>query len=201
MFTGIVETLGRIAARDESAGLLRFGVESELAAGLATGASISVSGVCLTVTAVEGARFTVDVADETVRRSTLGDRRVGDLVNLERPLRADGRLDGHFVQGHVDARGEIARAVDRGADRVLRVSHPPESDRFIVEKGSIAVDGVSLTVTACGRGWFEVMLIPHTRAVTTLGAVVAGAGVNLEYDVLAKYLARWDDLRRDSRQS
>jgi len=199
MFTGIVEAVGRITGRTEVAGLLTLKLETELAAGLAPGASIACSGVCLTATGGTASEIFVDVANETVRCTTLGAKRAGDRVNLERPLRADGRLDGHFVQGHVDGRGVVVVSDARGGDRVLRIGHSHEAreaDDLVVDKGSIAVDGVSLTVTSCGQGWFEVMLIPHTLSVTTLGELVPGAHVNLEYDILAKYLVRFSQVRR-----
>lgn len=191
MFTGIVEAMGRLAGRKEAARIFSLTIESSLLAPeLRAGASVAVSGVCLTVTACQGECFTVDVSNETARRTTLTRLREGSRVNLERPLPADGRLGGHFVQGHIDATGEVVRLEKRGGDRVLRVGHPPGSDLYVVEKGSIAVDGVSLTVTRCGPGWFEVMLIPYTLQNTTLGGLDSRDEVNLEYDILAKYVAR-----------
>ncbi len=199
MFTGIIEDLGRIVERVEQEGHLSLVLEASVVPSeLRIGASIAVSGVCLTVTELAGPRFTVDVSNETLDRTTLGGLATDGRVNLELPLRADGRLDGHFVQGHVDGKGNVVSVSERGSDRVVRLKHPQESDRYIVEKGSIAVDGVSLTVTACGAAWFEVMLIPHTLWATTLGERVPGDGVNLEYDILAKYLVRLAQLRQDS---
>lgn len=198
MFTGIVTDIGRVVDRVERGGQLTLALEAaDTAPELRVGASVAVSGVCLTVTGLEGPRFTVDVADETRRRTTLGALTSGGKVNLELPLRADGRLDGHFVQGHVDGSGRVLSVEQRGADRVLRIGHPSEFDAYIVEKGSIAVDGVSLTVTLCGSEWFEVMLIPHTLSVTTLGERKVGDAVNLEYDILAKYLVRLTPPARD----
>ncbi len=199
MFTGIIEDVGRIVERVEQKGQLSLTFEGNLLPGeLRVGASIAVSGVCLTVTELAGPRFTVDVSNETIDRTTLGALATDGRVNLELPLRPDGRLDGHFVQGHVDGTGHVASTSERAADRVVRFEHPRESDRYIVEKGSIAIDGVSLTVTACGEAWFEVMLIPQTLRVTTLGERVPGDGVNLEYDILAKYLVRLAEIRQDS---
>jgi riboflavin synthase len=199
MFTGIIEDVGRIVERVEKEGHLSLTLEASVVPSeLRVGASIAVSGVCLTVTELAGPRFTVDVSNETLDRTTLGGLATDDRVNLELPLRPDGRLDGHFVQGHVDGKGKVVSTSERGSDRVVRVQHPQESDRYIVEKGSIAIDGISLTVTACGEAWFEVMLIPHTLRVTTLGGRVPGDGVNLEYDILAKYLVRLVEIRQDS---
>ena len=191
MFTGIIEDLGRIVELVEQEGHVSLVLEASVVPSeLRIGASIAVSGVCLTVTELAGPRFTVDVSNETLDRTTLSGLATDGRVNLELPLRVDGRLDGHFVQGHVDGKGNVVSVSVRGSDRVVRLKHPQESDRYIVEKGSIAVDGVSLTVTACGAAWFEVMLIPHTLRVTTLGERVPGDGVNLEYDILGKYLVR-----------
>jgi len=195
IFTGIVETVGCVAERRERASFFSLAIEHERLAGeLALGGSVAVAGVCLTVTETSKNAFLVDVASETARRSTLGRLAAGERVNLERPLAANGRVDGHFVQGHVDGRGRVVTAEKREGDHVLRIEHPVASDPLIVEKGSIAVDGVSLTVTGCGRGWFEVMLIPHTLRVTTLGELGSGQEVNLEYDILAKYLVRMASL-------
>ena len=198
MFTGIIEDIGRIVASQDRTGQRTLSLESErLAEELQIGSSVAVSGVCLTVTSREGKRFTVDVSTETLDRPTLGSLPDGGCVNLEMPLRMQGRLDGHFVQGHVDGRGGVVSVGERGSDRVLRIEHAEEADALIVEKGSIAVDGVSLTVTACGTGWFELMLIPHTIRVTTLGELGEGDNVNLEYDILAKYLIRLTELGRN----
>jgi riboflavin synthase len=163
---------------------------SPIASELELGASVSVSGVCLTATEVGESSFRVDVAVETERRTRLGRLQPGEILNLELPLRPTDRLGGHFVQGHVDELGRVAESGPREGNHVLRVEHSPEASRFVVEKGSIAVDGVSLTVMASGSGWLEVMLIPHTLAVTTLGRLAPGDGVHLEYDILAKYVAR-----------
>jgi riboflavin synthase len=162
----------------------------------AGGDSIAVNGVCLTVTAISGPSFTADVMAETLRRTTLGALAPGSPVNLERPLRLGGRLGGHLVQGHVDA---VATIVSRSPAQhwdVVRITIPPGLARYIVEKGSVAVDGVSLTVSAAGGGqdgeppWFEVSLIPATLSVTTLGSAGPGSGVNLEVDVIGKYVER-----------
>jgi riboflavin synthase len=191
VFTGLVQARGRIVTRSATStgGLLE--VESvEISPSLSVGDSVSVSGVCLTATAVHRDRFRVDVAHETLRRSTLGGVGAGAAVNLELPLRTEDHLGGHFVQGHVDEVGHVAFSGPSRGDHVIRIEHLPEKSIYVVEKGSISVDGVSLTIAHCGVGWFEVMIIPHTLSVTTLGERVAGEGVNLEYDILAKYVAR-----------
>ncbi len=188
MFTGLVEELGRVAKRRQKGGHLELTIRAELARELAIGDSIAVSGICLTATGIDRDLFVVDVAEETLGRATIGGVSDGDGVNLELPLRADGRIGGHFVQGHVDEVATVTRVEARGDDCIVRCEHPSASSVYVVEKGSIAIDGVSLTVAACGQDWFEVMLIPHTLAVTTFGAVQEGDNVNLEYDILAKYM-------------
>ena len=193
MFTGLVEAMGTIAEVMGKGGseLVELIIESqEIAPSLKLGDSVAVSGVCLTATRVEAARFRVDVAPETLRRTTLGRLAEGDAVNLELPLRADARLGGHFVQGHVDAAGRVTHAGLRDGDYVLTIGHADEASPLVVEKGSITIDGVSLTVTGCGPSWFEVMLIPHTLDATTLGRLTPGDDVNLEYDILAKYIVQ-----------
>lgn len=191
MFTGLVEAIGTIHERIPKGDLVGLVIdEGTIAGSLRTGDSVAVAGVCLTATSIDGSRFHVDVAQETLRRTTLGRLRAGDGVNLELPLRADARLGGHFVQGHVDGVGTVEHAGEKNENYVLRMGHAADAERLVVEKGSIAIDGVSLTVTACGPGWLEVMLIPHTLAVTTLGRLRPGDNVNLEYDILAKYMLR-----------
>jgi riboflavin synthase len=191
VFTGIVEELGeivRLEARGDSAVLI---VRASLVASdVPHGASIAVNGVCLTVVDAEGARLTFDVMAETLKRSVIGTLRAGERVNLERAVRADGRLDGHIVQGHVDGTGVIVARTPGDAWDLVRFGLPADLSRYVAEKGSIAVDGVSLTVTAVGDDWFEVGLIPETLRATTLGAKQPGDPVNLEVDVLAKYVAR-----------
>lgn len=189
MFTGIVEEVGVVLASEDGA---RLRISGPLAASDAGhGDSIAVSGVCLTVTELPGdGSFAVDVMPETLRRTALGGLRPGDRVNLERSLRADTRLGGHVVQGHVDGVGTVlARDPGERWDTV-RIGLDRGLARFVAEKGAITVSGVSLTVTAVGDDWFEVGLIPTTLAETTLGELAVGAPVNLEVDVLAKYVAR-----------
>ena len=191
MFTGLVQDLGSVTAVDATADGVRLGVRSALAAELALGDSVAVNGVCLTATAVDGATFTADVMHETLRRSSLRAVTPGGSVNLELPLRAQDRLGGHVVQGHVDATGTVSGVEDDGfARRVTVAADDPGLLRYVVEKGSIAVDGVSLTVAAIGERDFTVSLIPETLERTNLGAAAAGRTVNLEVDVLAKYVEK-----------
>jgi riboflavin synthase len=191
VFTGIIEELGEVAAvqpRGDSAVLV---VRAALVAGgVPPGASVSVNGVCLTVVGVEDERMSFDVMAETLKRSVVGALRCGDRVNLERAVRADGRLDGHIVQGHVDGTGAVVSRSPGDAWHLVRFAMPSDLAGCVAEKGSIAVDGVSLTVTAVGDDWFEVGLIPETLRATTLGTKQPGEPVNLEVDVLAKYVAR-----------
>lgn len=195
MFTGIVEEVGAVVAVDHPGGddtdarlTVRGPVVTE---GVRDGDSIAVAGVCLTVTSLgPGGTFTADVMPETMRRSTLGALREGDTVNLERAVRADGRLDGHLVQGHVDGVGRLLSRTPGPRWDDLRFACPPELTRYVAEKGSIAVSGVSLTVTTVGADSFGVSLIPTTLERTTLGALEPGDEVNLEVDVIAKYVER-----------
>jgi riboflavin synthase len=190
LFTGLVQDLGTVTAVDAAPDGVRLAVQTRLAAELDEGDSVSVNGVCLTATTIADGRFTADVMLETLRRSSLADVRAGAHVNLELPLRAADRLGGHFVQGHVDGVGTVREVREDGFARVVTVAAPPEVLRYIVEKGSIAVDGVSLTVAAYGDDWFSVSLIPETLERTILGAAETGQPVNLEVDVLAKYIER-----------
>lgn len=198
MFTGIVSGQGTVRslqpARDGKSAVLVFDAGAT-GAGLELGGSIAVNGVCLTATSIEESRISVDVMGETLSRTTIGTLGEGDAVNLERCVPATGRLDGHVVQGHVDGVGTLLEREDLGAWERLRFSVPAPLDRYAAEKGSIAVDGVSLTVTAVSAAgaaepWFEVGLIPTTLKETGLGAKKPGDPVNLEMDVLAKYAER-----------
>jgi riboflavin synthase len=197
MFTGIVEERGEVVAVDRDAGAATVTVRGpRVTADAADGDSIAVNGVCLTVIAISGPTFTADVMAETLRRTTLGALAPGSPVNLERPLRLGGRLGGHLVQGHVDAVGAIVSRSPAQHWDVVRIALPPGLARYVVEKGSVAVDGVSLTVSAAGGGqdgeppWFEVSLIPATLSGTTLGSAGPGSRVNLEVDVIGKYVER-----------
>ena len=188
MFTGLVQDLGEITAVDASGDGVRLAIATTLE--LAEGDSIAVNGVCLTATAVSDGHFAADVMNETLRRSSLAEVGAGAKVNLELPLRAADRLGGHFVQGHVDGVGGISDVRDDGFARVVTIGAPPEIMRYVIEKGSIAVDGVSLTISALGDDWFQVSLIPETLERTILGEANTGTPVNLEVDVLAKYIER-----------
>ena len=191
MFTGIVEGLGVVAEAADAGGKRRFTVEAgRVAAGLAVGDSVAVNGVCLTAVAAAGESFTVEAVDETLARSNLGALRVGSLVNLERPMRADGRFDGHIVQGHVDGVGTVRSITPEGASIRVWIDVPPGLRRYLAEKGSVAVDGVSLTVSGVDATGCEVVLIPHTLEVTLFGRRRPGDAVNLEVDVIAKYVER-----------
>jgi riboflavin synthase len=191
MFTGIVEVLGEVRAVDRTAGGGRLRVRAgALLDAARVGESIAVSGVCLTIAAMDGDVFAADLAAETLRRTTLGALRPGDLVNLERPLRLDGRLGGHLVQGHVDGVGLVTALRPEGDGVWMEVAPPAALLAYLAEKGSVAVDGVSLTVASLGADAFAVALIPHTLAVTTLGRRRIGDQVNLEVDILAKYVER-----------
>lgn len=196
MFTGIVEELGRVAAVEHGTESARLTLHGPLVTEDADhGASIAVNGVCLTVVEVDAAEFTVDVMLETLDRSSLGSVRPGDPVNLERAMRADGRFGGHVVQGHVDGTATIVERVPGDRWEVVRFTLPDGLGRYVVEKGSITVDGVSLTVASVDEQTFTVSLIPTTLELTTLGHKRVGDTVNLEVDVLAKYVERILDAR------
>lgn len=191
MFTGIVRELARVATAEPTEGGLRLVLEAAVTApATAVGDSIALNGCCLTAVAVEPATIAFDAVPETIARTTLGGFRAGAAVNLEPALRAGEPLGGHYVQGHVDAVGRVRSLADRDGGRRMWIDAPDAVLRYVVEKGSITVDGVSLTVAALDRDGFEVALIPHTLEVTTLGASSPGDAVNLEADVLAKYVER-----------
>ena len=190
MFTGLVADLGTVAALEATGDGVRLLVSSPLAGELSEGDSVAVNGVCLTATQVTDGHFTADVMHETLRRSSLAEVADGTQVNLELPLRAADRLGGHVVQGHVDGVGAIRDAVEDGFARVVTIGAPADLLRYAVEKGSIAVDGVSLTVASVTEDTFAVSLIPETLERTNLGAAAVGTPVNLEVDVLAKYVEK-----------
>jgi riboflavin synthase len=197
MFTGIVEEMGRVRRIEERQAGRRFWFTAErVLADAEVGSSIAVSGVCLTVVALEPGRFSVDAVPETLSRTILGDLRVGDAVNLERPLTLEQRLGGHLVQGHVDGVGEVLWVVPEGDGVRVTIAIPAPLRRFVAEKGSLAVDGVSLTIARAEDDRCEVALIPHTLEVTTCGGYAGGTRVNLEVDLLARYLARLFDESR-----
>ena len=193
MFTGLIEATGEIAARTPTTGGQRVSVRSPLTAELKLGDSVAVNGVCLTVVQTDAA-FHADVGPETLRVTTLGSLDNGALVNLERPLRGDGRMGGHFVQGHVDAVGQIADLRPESDFLWLTVSFPRELARYMVLKGSIAVDGISLTVAGLAGDRFDVQLVPFTVEHTNLKRARIGDRVNLECDMIGKYVARAAEL-------
>jgi len=189
MFTGLVEEVGTVAAVAPGSGGARVRIRADrVLRGLAIGDSIAVDGACLTAVALHDDGFELDVVAETLRRTVLGSRVSGDRVNLERALRAGDRLGGHLVQGHVDGTAIIATVADEAQGRRLTFTTAPELLRYVVAKGSVAIDGVSLTVAARDDTGFEVALIPHTLGETTLGAAREGQVVNLEVDLVAKYV-------------
>ena len=191
MFTGLVEEMGWVRRIEERPAGRRFWIGAEqVMSDARVGSSIAVSGVCLTVVSVEPGRFGVEAVPETLNRTSLGGLRVGDPVNLERPLTLEQRLGGHLVQGHVDGVGEVMAVMPEGDGVRVTISIPPPLRRFVAEKGSLAVDGVSLTVARAEDDRCEVALIPHTLKVTTSGGYAGGSRVNLEVDLLARYLAR-----------
>ncbi|MFD3564373.1 riboflavin synthase [Streptomyces sp. NPDC058686] len=191
MFTGIVEELGEITAVEELGDASRFRLRGPVVTeGARHGDSIAVNGVCLTVVEHEGDEFTADVMAETLDRSSLGALAVGSRVNLERPTAVGARLGGHIVQGHVDGTGSIVERKPSENWEIVKVSLPAHLARYVVEKGSITVDGVSLTVVDAGPDYFTISLIPTTLAMTTLGLKQPGDPVNLEVDVIAKYVER-----------
>jgi riboflavin synthase len=190
MFTGLVVGVGRIASVERSESGARIAIETPLVAELQTGDSIAVNGVCLSATSLENGSFLADAMNETLSRSSLGGLAPGAEVNLELPLRASDRLGGHVVQGHVDGVGRIASITEDGFARRVAVEAPTDVLRYVIKKGSIAVDGVSLTVTDVDSRSFTVSLIPDTLQRTNLGRAAVGDRVNLEVDVLAKYVEK-----------
>ena len=190
MFTGLIEAVGTVNALeprgDEAARLV---LDAPFARELALGESVAVNGCCLTVTGKDGV-ISFDLLMETLNRTSLGDLKAGSRVNLERALRADGRFGGHFVQGHVDTTAEVLAAERKGQDLNLEIAIPSGGERYFIEKGSIAVNGISLTVASLGENRFGLWIIPHTLQETNIGDLKAGDRVNLEYDLIAKYAER-----------
>lgn len=192
MFTGIVERVGTITDIRPVPGGRRLRVDvGEIARECVLGASICVSGVCLTVTDIAGSVLAFDVITETLEKSTLGSKRPGERVNLERSLKADGRLDGHFVQGHVDGRAAVDRVQSSPREHVIWLRPDPSLGPYIIPKGSVAVDGVSLTIAAVEGGLFSIALIPTTLEMTTLSSTGAGDQVNIETDIIPRTVVHW----------
>jgi riboflavin synthase len=194
MFTGIVEHIGRIDRIERQAGLCRLYVDAgPIAEGVKLGDSIAVLGTCLTVTEIAGSRLAFESVPETLARTRLGELKQGDAVNLERAMAADSRFDGHIVQGHVEGMGSVRRFDRNGDDVELHIQCDSELAAQLVDKGSVTIDGVSLTVVAVVSDGFHVVLIPHTLDVTTLSKLAVGASVNLELDVFGKYVKQYLD--------
>lgn len=198
MFTGLIEAIGRIVDVADMGALRRLRVQTTLASELAIGESVAVNGVCLTVTAVANGEMSADIGPETMRVTTLGSLQPEQPVNLERAVRADGRLGGHFVQGHVDGIGTVNDVRAEADAWWLTITFPRALAPYFVRKGSIAVDGISLTVAGLGDDRFDVMIIPFTWAHTSLPSVRAGSQVNLECDMVGKYVARAVELFRSA---
>lgn len=190
VFTGLVADLGTLEEIEAGTEGARLSIASALASEVQAGDSVSVNGVCLTATTVEGGRFSVEAMNETLQRTALGSAQPGDPVNLELAVRADSRLGGHIVQGHVDGVGTVSGTREEGIARVVTVEADPALLRYVVEKGSVALDGVSLTVARVDEGSFDVWLIPETLERTNLSAAAQGRPVNLEVDIVAKYVEK-----------
>ncbi len=198
MFTGLIEAVGEIAEVTTSPGGFRIRIRTTLAADLASGDSLAVNGVCLTVVTADGGEVHADIGPETARVTTLGSLRQGQRVNLERSMRADGRVGGHFVQGHVDGPGFVEEVRPDGDSNWLTISFDPSLAPYLIRKGSIAVDGVSLTIAGLGENVFDVMIIPFTLANTALSMLAVGDRVNIECDMIGKYVARSLELAEDA---
>jgi riboflavin synthase len=197
MFTGIIEEVGRIRSLERRGEGARLVIEARLVTqGSIEGESIAVNGVCLTALDLRSESFAADCSRETLDRSTLGRLRAGSVVNLERAVTPATRLGGHIVQGHVDARGEFLSAADQGGSWTVRIAYPPEIARYLVFKGSVAVEGISLTIAGLTDQYFEIAVIPKTWELTNFSQLRAGDEVNLEADVIAKYVERLMNLRQ-----
>ena len=191
MFTGIIEELGRILALERLEQGMRLIVAAEsVTSDIKEGDSIAVNGVCLTALDVASGSFSADVSPETLSRTTLGSLATGSPVNLERAVTPSTRMGGHFVQGHVDARGTFLGAEDQGDFRTVRIGFPAEIAKYLVHKGSVSVEGISLTISALNNDYFEIAVIPKTWSVTNLSSLNPGDAVNLEADMIAKYVER-----------
>jgi riboflavin synthase len=190
MFTGLVQDVGRVESVERGIDGARLRIATGLAADLGIGDSVAVNGICLTATTVAADRFETEAMNQTLEVTALGTLEAGAQVNLELAMRASDRLGGHIVQGHVDGVGKVVSVTDDGFAKRLRVALPPDLSRYTIDKGSIALDGVSLTVAALDDGWVEVSLIPETLERTTLGDATPGRKINVECDVVAKYVER-----------
>jgi len=197
MFTGLIEATGRLVDRQTTSAGVRVRIESPLASELRPGDSVAVNGVCLTVVTADRGEVYADIGPETARVTTLGSLRKEQRVNLERSMRADGRVGGHFVQGHVDGPGFVEEIRPDGDSHWLTISFDPSLAPYLIRKGSIAVDGVSLTIAGLGANLFDVMIIPFTWANTALSSLKTGDRVNIECDMIGKYVARSLELAED----
>jgi riboflavin synthase len=199
MFTGIIEGLGTITAIRPSGEGRRIAIQSDFAlTSTKIGDSLAVSGACLTAVTLSGARFEVDVSPETIKKTTLKNAKPGDRVNIERALSLSGRLDGHLVSGHIDGTGQI-RHINKKSNAILIGFSVPEAlARYMIPKGSVAVDGISLTINACDQNSFEVSIIPHTAEITTIGLKKIGDHVNIETDMIGKYVEKFLSNRQDA---
>ncbi|MEM9142031.1 MAG: riboflavin synthase [Bacteroidota bacterium] len=196
MFTGIIEVLGKVAHLESDGENLHITIDSPLASALKIDQSVSHNGVCLTVVALDGDTYTVTAIAETLEKSNLGDLNVGDAVNLERAMVLGARLDGHIVQGHVDQTATCTAVTEKDGSWFFSFSYGPEQNNLTIEKGSITVDGVSLTVVNSGKSTFDVAIIPYTYENTRFNTYIVGSRVNLEFDVIGKYVARLLELRQ-----
>ena len=196
MFTGIVEGIGSLSEVKGTGGGYRVRIQTPLSSQIKIGDSLAVNGVCLTVILIDGEHVMADVGPETARVTTFNALQRGQEVNLERPLRGDGRFDGHFVLGHVDGIGVIEEIRQEGESRWLTIGFPPTLAPYFIRKGSVAVDGISLTVAGLGERQFDVMVIPHTWSQTSLKGLRKGDKVNLECDMIGKYIVRALELRK-----
>lgn len=191
MFTGIIETTGRVASLQKEGSNVHFTIESDISSQLKVDQSLSHNGVCLTVTALGDGAHTVTAVEETLQRSNLGKLRPGDALNLERAMRSDGRLDGHIVQGHVDTTGVCTGVEELDGSWYFHFEYAPNPDHLLVDKGSVCVNGVSLTVVNPTEKTFSVAIIPYTYEYTNFNAIRPGDTVNLEFDIIGKYIARY----------
>jgi riboflavin synthase len=191
MFTGLIEELGRVSAVDKQSAGVRLQISAHnVTSDLAEGDSVAVNGVCLTALDVTPTSFAADVSPETVHRTTIGSFDVGTPINLERSVTPTTHLGGHYVQGHVDGRGTFLSTAEEGEFRTVRIGFPPELAKYLVYKGSVAVDGISLTIAALGDDHFEIAVIPKTWELTNFSNLKPGDGVNIEVDIIAKYVER-----------
>ncbi|HMU68943.1 MAG TPA: riboflavin synthase [Chitinophagales bacterium] len=190
MFTGIIESLGSVSGLQKDAGNLHITVQSEISRDLKVDQSVSHNGVCLTVVHQAGDTHTVTAIDETLIRSNLGNLKIGDTVNLERCLKIDGRLDGHIVQGHVDTTAQLIQVDEQGGSWLLTFRFDAQFDKYIVQKGSISINGISLTVFNVSEGTFQVAIIPYTWEHTNLSQISVSDSVNIEFDIIGKYVEK-----------